>query len=177
MSVPPLPEGEPDPSLADPHTLLGGYLDYYRHALLRKAAQLPEEQLRTSRLPSGWTPLELVRHLQYVEQRWLHWGFRAEQVPDPWGDREPDADADRWYVPDGMSVQEVLDAFTRQCDRSRQVTADAALDRRAAVGGRFATPEETPSLAWILLHLLQEYARHVGQLDVVVELAGGGTGE
>ncbi|MGP3976434.1 DinB family protein [Streptomyces sp. 8N114] len=177
MSIPPLPEGEPAPTLADPHELLEGYLDYYRRALLRKAAALPEEELRAGHLPSGWTPLELVRHLQYVEQRWLNWGFAAEQVPDPWGDRGMDDAADRWQVPAGMSTRQVLDAYAAQCDRSRRVTSAAKLDQRASVGGRFPTEEEAPTLAWILFHLLQEYARHVGQLDVVVELAGGGTGE
>lgn len=177
MSVPPLPEGEPAPELTDPHTLLEGYLDHYRRTLLRKIAQLSEEELRVSRLPSGWTPLELVRHLQHVEQRWLVWGFMAEQVAEPWGDQDPSSGADRWCVPEGTGTREVIEAFERQCERSRRVTAGAELGRRAAVGGRFATFEQAPSLAWILFHLLQEYARHVGQLDVVVELAGGGTGE
>ncbi|NSC24623.1 DUF664 domain-containing protein [Streptomyces albus subsp. chlorinus] len=177
MSIPPLPEGEPAPDLADPHALLEGYLDYYRGSLLRKAAALDEDELRRSRLPSGWTPLELIRHLQYVERRWLEWGFAGRQVPDPWGDRGTGKAEDRWEVPRGTSTREVLDAFAAQCDRSRRVTAEAALGQRAAVGGRFPTPEEAPSLAWILFHLLQEYARHVGQLDVAVELAGGGTGE
>jgi len=177
MSIPPLPEGEPAPTLADPHELLEGYLDYYRSTLLRKAAALPEEELRASRLPSGWTPLELIRHLQYVEQRWLNWGFAAEQVPDPWGDRRTEDAADRWQVPANMTTRQVLDAYAAQCDRSRRVTSAAKLDQRASAGGRFPAGEETPTLAWILFHLFQEYARHVGQLDVVVELAGGGTGE
>ncbi|MBQ1120305.1 DUF664 domain-containing protein [Streptomyces sp. A73] len=177
MSIPPLPESEPAPTVADPHELLEGYLDHYRRTLLRKAAALSEEDLRSTQLPSGWTPLELIRHLQYVEQRWLNWGFAAEQVSDPWGDRRSGDVRDRWHVPEEMSTQQVLDAFHAQCDRSRQVTAAARLEERAAVGGRFPTEEEAPTLAWILFHVLQEYARHVGQLDVAVELAGGGTGE
>ena len=47
-------------------------------------------ELRSSRLPSGWTPLELVKHLRYVELRWLEWGFEGRDVGDPWGDREGD---------------------------------------------------------------------------------------
>jgi hypothetical protein len=177
MSLPPLPEGEPSPHLADPHVLLEGYLDYYRLTLLRKARALSEEELRNSRLPSEWTPLELIRHLQHVEQRWLNWGFAAEQVADPWGDRDTRADEDRWHVPDGMSTRQIFDNFLAQCDRSRQVTKAAELGQRASVGGRFPSEEATPTLAWILFHLLQEYARHVGHLDVAVELAGAGTGE
>jgi uncharacterized damage-inducible protein DinB len=174
MSVPPLPEGEPATSLADPHALLEGYLDYYRLALLRKVAELPETELRAGRLPSGWTPLELVRHLAHVEQRWLAWGFEAETVPEPWGDQDVRG---RWHVPESLSSEEVIEAFKAQCARSREITAVAKLDQRAGVGGRFPTREETPTLAWILFHVLQEYARHVGHLDVFVELAGGGVGE
>lgn len=178
MTVPPLPEGEPPLSLADPHELLEGYLDFYRSTLLRKAEGLSEERLRSAVLPSGWTPLELIRHLTHVEQRWLCWGFEAEDVPEPWGDRGQAGSAeDRWHVPEGMSVAGVLAEFAAQRARSREISAKARLDQRARVGGRFETEAETPTLAWTLFHLLQEYARHVGHLDVVVELAGAGTGE
>jgi uncharacterized damage-inducible protein DinB len=173
-SIPPLPPGEPDPSVADPHALLRGYLDYYRDTLLRKIDGLSEEDLRSSRVPSGWSPLELVRHLTYVERRWLSWGFEAERVPDPWGDTGGD---DRWRVPDGVTVTDVVDAFRAQCDRSREIVREARPDAHARLGGRFPTEDEAPSLAWILFHLLQEYARHVGQLDVARELADGATGE
>ncbi len=51
------------------------YLDYFRSVLVEKLQGLVEENLRGSRLPSGWTPLQLVKHLTYVERRWLVWGF------------------------------------------------------------------------------------------------------
>src|ERR1700761_2500990 len=70
------------------------YLDFFRETLLTKVAGLPEDELRRSRLPSGWTPLELVKHLRYVELRWIEWGFQGRDVGDPWGDRE----GDRWSV-------------------------------------------------------------------------------
>lgn len=178
MIEPPLPEGEPAPTLADPHELLEGHLDFCRSTLLRKARALSEEQLRTSVLPSGWTPLELIRHLTHVERRWLCWGFEAEPVPEPWGDRGPGGSAqDPWRVPAGMSVERVLADFAEQRLRSREISGGARLDQRARVGGRFTTETERPTLAWTLFHMLQEYARHVGHLDVVVELAGAGTGE
>lgn len=170
----PLPPGEPDFGVADPHALLLGHLDYCRGTLLRKLDGLSEEELRRSRVPSGWSPLELVRHLTYVERRWLVWGFEAEQVPDPWGDADED---DRWRVPEGMTSEEVVGAFREQCERSRAIVRAARPQDRARVGGRSPAEERAPALAWILFHLLQEYARHVGQLDVVRELADGETGE
>lgn len=127
---------EPSYALSDPQELLAGQLDYHRATLLRKLDGLSEEELRGSRLPSGWTPLELVRHLCYVERRWLCWGFAAEPVADPWGDGEGAVPDGRWYVPEGTTTAELLGQFTAQCARSREIAAGASLADRAAVGGR-----------------------------------------
>src|SRR5919199_1883751 len=86
---------KPSRQLADPKELLLAYLDYYRSVITRKIEGLTESELRTSRLPSGWTPLELIKHLAYMEQRWLRWGFMAEQIPSPHGDQDQ---AGRWHV-------------------------------------------------------------------------------
>src|SRR5580765_2688108 len=64
------------------------YLDFFRSRVTAKIQAMPDAELRTSRLPSGWTPLELVKHLRYVELRWLVWGFEGRDVGDPWGDRD-----------------------------------------------------------------------------------------
>ncbi|MFE6777965.1 DinB family protein [Streptomyces sp. NPDC057702] len=167
---------EPPQTLADPRALLDGYLDAYRDALHRKTAGLTEGELRTSRLPSGWTPLELVKHLTYVELRWLDWGFRGTAMSEEhaWGDRGP---ADRWHVADTETAADVLAEHRRQWALSREITADVPAERRASLGGRFSTEEEAPTLGWILFHLFQEYARHLGHLDVARELADGQTGE
>ncbi len=61
---------------------------------MTKTEGLSEEERRHSRLPSGWTPRELVKHLTFVELRWLEWGFEGRQVLEPWGDQR----GDRWYV-------------------------------------------------------------------------------
>jgi hypothetical protein len=59
------------------------YLDYFRSRVTAKIQAMPDAELRSSRLPSGWTPLELVKHLRYVELRWLEWGFEGRDVGDP----------------------------------------------------------------------------------------------
>src|SRR5258708_10215469 len=63
------------------------YLGFFRGRLAAKLRELPVSELRRSRVPSGWTPVELLRHLTYVEMRWLELGFEGRSVPDPWGDR------------------------------------------------------------------------------------------
>jgi hypothetical protein len=165
---------EPPGSLGDPRVLVDEYLEYYRDVVLRKLDGLSEEELRRSRVPSGWTPLGLLVHLTWVERRWLVWGFAAEPVDEPWGDRGPDAS---WRVPDGWTGEIARAEFAAQVTRSRQIVAGVPAGQRAATGGRFATAADAPTLGWILFHLLQEYARHAGHLDIARELADGAVGE
>ena len=106
-----------------------------------------------------------------MERRWFVWGFLAEQVDAPLGD-EVDG---RWMVSHDTGVNEVVVLLRTTGERTRQVLDAHALDELAAVGGRFA--QDPPTLAWICFHVLQEYARHVGHLDIATELAGGPTGE
>jgi uncharacterized damage-inducible protein DinB len=174
MVTPVPPPPEPDRRLTDPGELLAAYLDYYRAAVLRKLDGLPEQELRSSRLPSGWTPLELLKHLAHVERRWLQWGFTGEQIEAPWGDEGPGR---RWRVAADEPVDSIMTMFAEACEKSRSIAAAARLDEIARTGGRFNPPDVPPSLIWILFHVLQEYARHVGQLDVVRELADGVIGE
>jgi hypothetical protein len=162
----------PEPGdVADPATLLLRLLDFYRATAVRKVGSLRADQVRRSWVPTAWTPLELLSHLAHMEQRWIVWGFLGEEVPDPWGDETDD----RWHVPQDVSVDDVVALLRATGDRTRQVLADHRLTETGAVGGRFAT--DPPTLASIGFHVLQEYARHVGHLDIATELAGGHTGE
>ncbi|MGI8880565.1 MAG: DinB family protein [Jatrophihabitans sp.] len=166
---------EPSDSLTEPRELLVEYLDWYRDTLLRKIDGLSDEALRGSELPSGWTPLELVKHLAFVERRWLQWGFAARPVDEPWGDNAPGTE--RWHVGVEESTGQVIGFFRECCDASREIVEAAELSEVAAIGGRFGADRTPPTLSWILFHVLQEYARHVGQLDVVRELLDGAVGE
>jgi uncharacterized damage-inducible protein DinB len=164
---------EPPRSLEDPREILLQQLGYYRATLLAKLSGLSDDQLTNSILPSGWSPLGLLKHLVFVERRWMQWGFEAEQVPDPWGDHDPHSDG--WLLgPEDTRhvLSERLDAIAA---RTEAVASDAELTERARLGGRFSS--DPPTLGWILAHLLQEYARHVGHLDVVRELIDGAVGE
>jgi Protein of unknown function (DUF664) len=173
-TAPESPPPEPSDTLTDPYELLVGYLDYFRDAVLRKLDGMSEQELRSSRLPSGWTPLELLKHLAGVERRWFRWGFAGGQVDVPWVEEGPDG---RWHVPADETTDEVRALFADECARSRQIVAAARLEDVARGGGRFDSPDHPPALIWIMFHVLGEYARHAGHLDVVRELADGVTGE
>jgi uncharacterized damage-inducible protein DinB len=148
------------------------YLDYFRDNLLAKVSALPEDELRRSRLSSGWTPLELLKHLRYVELRWIEWGFQGRDVGEPWGDRRED----RWYVAPEETRDELTAALRAQGAHTRTVVESNELTARGAPGPRWEGADPPP-LERVLFHLLQEYARHLGHLDIVVELAGGPVGE
>lgn len=169
----PAPLDGPDAQVSDPHVLLTEYLEWYRDALVRKLDGLSEEQLRTPVKPLGWAPLGLVQHLTWVERRWMRWGFAAENTAAyPAG-----GDDEEWTVEPSQTVTSVLDAFRAEVENSRALMAGAAMSTRAGVGGRFSSEAEAPTLGRILFHLFQEYARHVGQLDIARELIDGSTGE
>jgi hypothetical protein len=152
-------------------TLLA-YLDYFRSVIVDKLDGLADAELRVSRLPSGWTPLELLQHLVFVERRWLVWGFLGQPMADPWGDRRDD----RWHVDSGVVLADLVAALHQQAAVTRDIVESHDLDELGQPGDRWAgAPPAT--LERILLHLLQEYARHVGHLDIVRELVDGRTGE
>jgi uncharacterized damage-inducible protein DinB len=164
---------EPPRSLEDPRDILLQQLSYYRATLLAKLDGLSPDQLTGSILPSGWSPLGLLKHLVFVERRWMQWGFEAEQVADPWGDHDPDSEG--WLVAPEDSVAELTARLAEIAGRTEAVASQAELTERARLGGRFSSGP--PTLGWILAHLLQEYARHVGHLDVVRELIDRQIGE
>ena len=167
--VPEFPEPRGDES--DPARLFARYLDFYRETVLHKLASLPAAELRVSRLPSGWTPVELLTHLAHMERRWIVWGFLGEDIGDPWGDQRDD----RWHVPEDRLYADLVAMLRDVGRRTTDVLESRSLEERGEPGGRF--DGEPPTLAWICFHVLQEYARHAGHLDVAVELAGGSVGE
>ncbi len=168
------PPPEPSSTTGDPKMLLDGFLDFHRNAVLRKLEGLTDEQLRASAVPTGWTPLGLLKHLAFVELRWMRWGFAAEPIADPWADSAPDGG---WHVEPDETPEQLTAFFRHQCSISRKIATHANLHDHAAVGGRFPFGEQPPTLAWIQFHLLQEYARHAGHLDIVRELGDGTVGE
>jgi hypothetical protein len=166
----PFPEPTiPVPSRAE---VFLGYLDYFRSQLVSKLEGLPAVELRRSRLPSGWTPLELLRHLTFVEMRWLEWGFEGREVPDPWADRRDG----RWYVAPEETLAGLVSALQAQAARTRVIVGSHDLADVGQPGERW-DDADPPALERVLFHLLQEYARHAGHLDIASELAGGPTGE
>jgi uncharacterized damage-inducible protein DinB len=167
-----VPFPEPTAPAGSRAEVFGRYLDYFRDRLAAKLRGLPEQELRRSRLLSGWTPLELLKHLTFVEMRWLEWGFEGRDVGDPWADQRDD----RWYVAPEETLDTLLAELTEQAARSRVIIESHGLDEVGQPGERWDGADPA-TLERVLFHLLQEYARHAGHLAIVTELAGGAEGE
>lgn len=154
------------------------YLDWMREDIIEGVLGLARPEQTASRLPSAWSPIELLSHLLHMEQRWFVWGFLGEQVLEPWGDwnvDDPSVDSGpegvppTWEVADGLAAEDIATTLREMGQRTRQTLSTYALDERARLGGRFT--EDPPTLEWICFHVLAEYARHAGQFDVVRELS------
>jgi hypothetical protein len=149
-----------------------------REEIIEGVLALPAPERTASRLPSDWSPIELLNHVLHMEQRWFVWGFLAERVPHPWGDwnvddpsvgSTPSGTSPAWEVAEGVSAEDIAAALRDIGERTREILSTHGLEERALIGGRFS--EDPPTLEWICFHVLAEYARHAGQFDVVRELS------
>jgi uncharacterized damage-inducible protein DinB len=168
----PVPFPEPTAPAGSRAEVFLRYLDYFRSQLAAKLGSLPAAELRRSALPSGWTPLELVKHLRYVELRWLEWGFEGRAVADPWGDRQ----GARWQLSPEDTLPGLLADLRDQARQTRAIVESHDLDEVGQPGDRW-NGADPATLERVLFHVLQEYARHLGHLDIVVELATAQVGE
>ena len=163
------------PLTGDDVTLLTGFLAYQRQTLARKCAGLTPQQLATTAVPtSDLTLLGMVRHLAAVETGWLV-GFGGLPF-DVWPDVVRDRD-EQFRVDPAIVTHEDVDAawatWHSVSDAVAEVVDRLPLDTADQPWGR----DDTYSLRWILLHLVEEYARHNGHADLLREAIDGVTGE
>jgi len=169
--VPPVTRPEP-PLSADERAMVTVWLDYQRATLLWKCEGLDGANLaRQGVTPSTLSLLGLVRHMTLVEWWWFQRIFDARDAPEPISTKE-DRDADFNDLRPGEADAD-LDRFRDQCDVSRGIVAAAkSLDTLAA-----STARGEVSLRWIMIHMIEEYARHNGHADLLRELIDGAVGE
>ena len=146
---------------------LTGSLDWYRAVVAQKLADLSSIEARHVSTPSGVTLLGLVKHLAWAEALWFEHHLLGGPPPE-------DSGSASFEVLPSDTLEDVLAGYRATCDRSREIVAGAALDTPAVV------PHDvygTPSLRWILLHMIEETARHAGHADILRELTDGRTGD
>jgi len=161
-------------------TLLG-FLDYQRVTLEWKCRGLSDDQLRAPHPPTSITLGGLLKHLAYVEDYWFTEVAGGEPTPEPWASADTEADPDwEWHSAVGDTGSDLRALWAERVERSRAVVAarlgqgeDAALNEtHSAWGGAGRV-----SLRWVLVHMIEEYARHNGQADLIRESIDGETGE
>lgn len=149
--------------------LLERFLDFERDTLLWKASGLSEEQLRKPLTPSGMSLLGLIKHLAYVERNWFQMRFLGLDVYIPW--RQDDPDGDFRIEPD-ETPESVFTLYRGEIEESRRIVA--ATDSLETVA---LDPNRPVTMRWILIHMIQETARHAGHADLMREATDGQTGE
>ncbi|HSJ28988.1 MAG TPA: DinB family protein [Acidimicrobiia bacterium] len=158
------------PTTADEFTTLTEFLDYFRRVVVRKLEGVEEPGLRAVIVPSQATTLGgIVQHLGYVERWWFHRVHGGQDIDAPWTEEDPDAD---FRVPEGATAESIIEFYEACCDESRRIVAESPdLDRESTVGSRVV------SLRWILVHMIEETARHAGHLDLLRESWDGAVGD
>jgi uncharacterized damage-inducible protein DinB len=150
---------------ADEMAMARAWLVHLRDSAVFKLEGLDEEQLRWKPAPTANSLGVIVIHLGYAERLWLRAIFAAEEIDMSWRDRMFDE------PPDGWSTPEVI-AFYRE----ETAAADRVLDAAESFDEPSAAAFRPTTLRWIVYHLIEEIARHVGHMDITRELLDGRTG-
>lgn len=163
-----------DPAFAaDERTMLLEFLEYYRAVLLRKCAGLTRPQLATRVGASSLTLAGLVKHMALVEHGWFRECWLGEPSIEPWAGVDWSAHPD-WELDTAIDdePQALADLYLAAIERSRAAIADSH-----DLGDTVESRGRTISLRWILVHMIEEYARHCGHADLLRETVDGATGD
>lgn len=163
----------------DERTALEEWLDWYRRTLVAKVEGLDDEQARRCSVPpSDLNLLGLVRHMAEVERNWFRRCFAGLEAPPLYfGSSHPAGDPDGDMHPAASdTVADALAAWETEVSFARAAVATASSFDDLSATRRERYPEQ-PNLRWIMLHMIEEYARHVGHADLLRECIDGATGD
>jgi uncharacterized damage-inducible protein DinB len=160
---------QPVPLTGDEKTSLRIALQRHRDVVLWKIEGLDDDQLRRQMTPSGTSLLGVVKHLAAVEYSWFCTTFGRETEPLPLDDDDPEADL---RIAAGETTADVVDFYKRAWRASDEAIEEIELDELGT-----AWWGEQVSMRWVLIHELEETARHAGHMDILRELIDGATGD
>ncbi|WP_214321439.1 DinB family protein [Nonomuraea sediminis] len=162
----------PPPYAGDERTMLNNWLEWHRGTLIMKCEGLTEEQLRErSAPPSTLSLLGLLRHMAHVERAWFRHVLNDEDIPRLWGkDTRQDADFDDV---DTASAEEAFAVWQEEVEIARKLSAALPME---AIGKRQRNGEDVTH-RWVLVHMIEEYARHNGHADLIRERVDGVVGD
>jgi uncharacterized damage-inducible protein DinB len=173
-------QGRPEPPLdGDELATLTGFLEYQRATLAWKTEGLDASQLFVTVAASPMTLGGMLKHLAYVEDHWFSRSLHDREPHPPWDSVDWAADADWDWHSAAADPPEALRALWHEAvERSRQRLAEALRSGGLDQPARRTWPDgRAPNLRWILVHMVEEYARHNGHADLLREAIDGQTGE
>jgi uncharacterized damage-inducible protein DinB len=167
------PRDEPAP-VGDERTLLVGFLRWQRQTLELKCSGLDAEDLaRRSVEPSTMSLLGLVRHMADVERSWFRRTMAGEDAPRIYySEDDPDGDFDG-AVADPVVVEQAWATWRAEVEFADRFTSEAP-DLDVTGSSRW---QPAVSLRWVLIHMIEEYARHLGHADLMRERIDGALGQ
>jgi hypothetical protein len=160
-------------AVADERTTLNAFLDYYRDALKTKLHGLSEEEANRRLVPSDTTLASLVKHLTRVEISWFQHRLAQTSLDDlPYLKRVVEGSENDFHVGPDESIEKLVARYDEQCIVSRQIAATKRLDDTVphSVLGQV-------TMRWIMVHMIEETARHAGHADILREQIDGATGD
>jgi uncharacterized damage-inducible protein DinB len=166
-----LPDGRPVPLFAgDERAMLESWLDHHRATLALKCAGLDDAQVRIAAAePSRLTLLGLVQHAAEVERNWFRRIAGGQDLPPVY------EDGTGFTLDPERGLGEAHAVWRREIARGRDLCAGRPLDGTGRIAdGPLAGTEV--SLRWVLIHVIEEYARHNGHADLLRERIDGVTG-
>lgn len=156
--------------------MLLNFIEYYRAVMLRKAEGLTREELACSIPPSTMSLIGMIKHLAYVEHEWFARRLAGGEPDGPWRDVDWEDDADwDWNSAAHDAWEDVATLYLREIDHSR-----AIMERHFDLDAPLARPDgqgRPVSVRWMLVHMVEEYARHAGHADLLRERIDGSVGD
>ena len=166
------------PYTAAEMTMLQSYLDYHRETFRWKTSGLSQQQLCTPHPPSTLTLAGLVKHLALVEDWWFGVNLVDSTEMAPFADVDFEADPDWEFRTARDDPPEYLSGLWERAVAASDANIAAAAEGVDTVAvRRHPRTGEDISLRWILLHMIEEYARHNGHADLIRERVDGAVGE
>lgn len=153
--------------------MLAAWLAWHRATLLTKCEGLDADQLRARPVSTSLMSLHgLVRHMAEVERNWFRRCIAGEDAPPIYYDDATNPEGD-FEIPAGTSFDDDVAVWRAEVARADEIADAHGLDDT----GIRARTGELHSLRWVLVHMIEEYARHNGHADLLRELLDGSVGE
>ncbi|MEU6250683.1 DinB family protein [Glycomyces sp. NPDC047010] len=173
-------QGRPEPPTEGDETeTLLGFLEFHRATFEWKTRGLDAAALGTALAPSSMTLGGMMKHLALVEVSWFAEDLLGRPMGEPWDSVDWKADRDwDWHSAAQDTPEELRALWAASVARARELTAEALADGGLDLPARVSWPDgRTPTLRWLLVHMVEEYARHNGHADLIRESIDGETGE